>query len=108
MTYIDKHIGKKPINVPELKYKQHPKNKIKKDRNIERFRVFTIFDMQYKSESQRIDKLEEERLREPRLVQPSTFRLVRHRLSATNRPNSSLRHVIYVYQFNCYNLQKQV
>lgn len=50
----------------------------------------TVLDKEYRSESQSVDRLDEQRTKPPRLEHPSILRLVRQRLSATNRLNSSL------------------
>jgi hypothetical protein len=50
----------------------------------------TDFEREQRSDSQRIDRLEEFRLRKPRLQQPPILRTERECFSETNRLSSSL------------------
>ncbi|WVY95975.1 hypothetical protein V8G54_028126 [Vigna mungo] len=49
----------------------------------------TILDRECKSDSQSVERLDEQRTKPPRLEHPSILRLLRLFLSATNRPSSS-------------------
>ena len=53
-------------------------------------KLITILDREYKSDSQRVERLDEQRTKPPRLEQPSILRLLRLFLSATNLANSTL------------------
>jgi hypothetical protein len=70
-------------------YNQYQSHHIKEQ---QRKIIFTILDRECRSDSQSVDKLDEERTKPPRLEQPSILRLLRFLLSATNRPSSSLHY----------------
>jgi len=53
-------------------------------------KLITILDKEYKLDNQRVERLDEQRTKPPRLEQPSILRLLRLFLSATNRVNSPL------------------
>ena len=53
-------------------------------------KLITILDKEYKLDNQRVERLDEQRTKPPRLEQPSILRLLRLFLSATNRANSPL------------------
>lgn len=60
-------------------------------REKDKRKIITILDRECRSESQSVERLDEQRTKPPRLEHPSIFKLLRHRLSATKRPNSSLQ-----------------
>lgn len=55
----------------------------------------TVLERENRSESQSVERLDEQRTKPPKLEHPSILRLLRHRLSATKRPNSSLHFEIH-------------
>lgn len=68
------------------KYNQYQSHIKEQQRKV----TITILDRECRSDSQSVDKLDEERTKPPRLEQPSILRVLRFLLSATNRPSSSL------------------
>lgn len=58
---------------------------------LQKRRVITVLDREWRSESHSVERLLEEMTTDPRLVHPSILKLVRDRLSATKRPSSSLQ-----------------
>lgn len=55
--------------------------------------------MQYRFESHKVKRLDEDSFKKPRLVQPSMVRVVRERFSATNRLNSLLHYIFKKVNF---------